>query len=98
MGERKRRRLGSNAWRVLVARQAESGLSVAQFCVREGVSAPSFYQWRARLRGAREESAPAVDTSVPSAFVDLGAVGMNTGRFELRLELGAGLVLQLARG
>ena len=37
-------------WRELVTRQAVSGLSIQQFCENEGVSRPSFYAWRRRLR------------------------------------------------
>ncbi len=36
-------------WREVLARQAESGLSIRQFCIREGVSQPSFYAWRRKL-------------------------------------------------
>ena len=36
-------------WRERVQRQARSGLSIAAFCHREGISQPSFYQWRKRL-------------------------------------------------
>jgi transposase-like protein len=34
----------------VLERQAESGLSVADFCRQESVSAPSFYFWRRRLQ------------------------------------------------
>ncbi len=37
-------------WRDLIERQERSGGSVADFCRREGVSTPSFYNWRRRLR------------------------------------------------
>ncbi len=37
------------SWRELLERHAASGLSVRRFCGREGVSEPSFYQWRKRL-------------------------------------------------
>jgi hypothetical protein len=36
-------------WRDRLARQATSGLTVAEFCRREGVSVPSWYHWRKRL-------------------------------------------------
>lgn len=104
MAKATRRRLGVAAWRGLVGDQARSGLPVAQFCAREGVSAASFYQWRSRL-GRGEQDVPSGAESAatmkregsPTAFVDLGTLG-GGGRFELRLELGGGLVLQLARG
>ena len=37
-------------WQERLLRFEHSGLSVAAFCDREGVSAPSFYAWRRRLR------------------------------------------------
>ena len=36
-------------WRKIVDRQAGSGLSIRQFCAKEGISQPSFYSWRKRL-------------------------------------------------
>jgi transposase-like protein len=103
MAKATRRRLGEAAWRGLLADQVRSGLSVAQFCSREGVSAASFYQWRSRLGrgdlGVRSDpvTAPMMREGSAPAFVDLGTLG-GGGRFELRLDLGGGLVLQLARG
>ena len=43
-------------WREIVRRQAESGVSVRQFCMTEGLSEPSFYAWRKRLREARADA------------------------------------------
>lgn len=37
-------------WRQILERQPGSGLSVRQFCAGEGISEPSFYAWRKRLR------------------------------------------------
>ena len=36
-------------WRKIVDRQAGSGLSIRQFCAKEGITQPSFYAWRKRL-------------------------------------------------
>jgi hypothetical protein len=38
-----------HAWRLRLRRQAASGLSIPEFCSREGVSPASFYAWRRRL-------------------------------------------------
>lgn len=48
-------------WQAMVNRQASSGLSIREFCRKEGVSEPSFYMWRKKLgepsrRKARAES------------------------------------------
>ena len=37
-------------WREILTRQADGGLSVRQFCATEGISEPSFYAWRKKLR------------------------------------------------
>ena len=41
-------------WGEILKRQADSGVSVRQFCAAEGVSEPSFYSWRKKL-GARSD-------------------------------------------
>lgn len=40
------------AWTDRLRRYRHSGLSVARFCDQEGVSTPSFYQWKKRLASA----------------------------------------------
>lgn len=84
-------------WRELLARQAASGLSVRQFCGREGVSEPSFYQWRKRLsatpqtkhkvatKGERSASLPPAD----ALFLPLGLLG-GSARSELEIVHPAG--------
>lgn len=42
------------AWRSRMARYRRSAVTVAEFCRREGVSAPSFYAWRRRLDAAAQ--------------------------------------------
>jgi transposase-like protein len=46
-------------WEGRFRRFACGGLTVAAFCEQEGVSTPSFYQWRRRLRES-EQQAPGV--------------------------------------
>ena len=100
----KRRRLGVDAWRELVAKFADSGLSVRGFCAQEGISTSSFNWWRCRFNG-RSRTQPSTNRGsvVPAGeFVDLGMLRAPTAaaaeRFELRLDLGGGLVLHLVRG
>ena len=97
----KRPRQGADAWRTMLARFADSGLSVAAFCRREAISAASFYQWRARL-GAQPSVMPARSEQAAAAdFVDIGTLHASDpmpAAFELRLDLGGGLTLQLRRG
>jgi transposase-like protein len=99
MNEIKRRRLSEDAWRSLLARHAESGLSVKAFCDREAIGAASFYQWRSKLSGSGEtlSAGPADKPMTNAGFVDLGTLSATASRFELRLDLGGGVLLHLAR-
>ena len=45
-----------SAWRARLARFEESGLTVVDFCLEEGVSTASFYDWRKRLAASRSET------------------------------------------
>lgn len=48
MGQRRKDR--ELFWRGVLQRQVESGLNVASFCRQESISAPSFYDWRRKLK------------------------------------------------
>lgn len=43
-----------SVWRDRLARFCKCSLTVKEFCRQEGVSDPSFYQWRKRLDGGRQ--------------------------------------------
>lgn len=86
-------------WRERMARQAQSGQSVVVFCKSEGIAPQTFYWWRARLakrdaqtaRGAQVDAAP---------FIDLGAMGEAStaaAGIDIRLDLGHGITLTIAR-
>jgi hypothetical protein len=45
-------------WRQRISRQCESGLSIAEFCRRENVSAHNFYVWRRNLRESTRRREP----------------------------------------
>ena len=54
-------------WREILERQANSGLSIRGFCAAEGISQPSFYSWRKRLRA---ESLKPSTAEAPSDMQD----------------------------
>lgn len=100
-----RERRSESAWREIVARQGESGLSVQAFCESEGIKAASLYGWRSRLRQeAPDERTPtrpprkARQRKPTGEFIDLGALSSASSRFEVRLDLGGGVLLHLVRG
>ncbi len=99
----KRRRLSAEIWQGLLAKFAESKLTVRAFCAQEGISSSSLNYWRSRLADvgpAPASGKPDAATAV-AEFVDLGTLGERRSpleRFELRLDLGGGLTLHLVRG
>lgn len=78
-----RRRRREPFWRDLITRQRRSGQSIAAFCRDHGVSQPSFFAWRRRLRLQQDEPAatfvpvqvdlPPLLTHVPPIEIVLGS-------------------------
>ena len=97
----RRPRQDEAAWRGLLARHAESGLSTEAFCAEAGVSSKSFYRWRSRLSGSTPKPVAVAATSgKPSAngFIDLGGLhATGRSRVEVHLDLGGGVMLHLVR-
>jgi putative transposase len=105
MDQRVRQRRSEGAWREIVTRQEQSGLTVTEFCEREGLKAASLYGWRGRVRQEATGGTPSPTISSRAhvkknteEFIDLGAIGVSRGRFEVRLDLGGGVLLTLVRG
>ena len=85
-------------WREIIARQANSGLTGGAFCKTERINPSVFYRWRRELSGAVQTVKPRAHKAA-NPFVDLGLLqpSSGTGRFEVRLDLGAGMVLSVVR-
>ncbi len=99
-----RQRRSESTWREIAARQEQSGLTVQEFCEREGLKAASLYGWRVRLRqqtAGKKVSAQISKSThaekVSEEFIDLGAIGASRDHFEVRLDLDGGVMLQLVR-
>lgn len=96
-------RRSAEAWRALVEGFCGSGLSLPRYCAREGIGIASYHRWRRLLgspprRAVARAALSAASVAVAPAFVDLGALSGASARVELRLELGGGVILQIARG
>jgi transposase-like protein len=87
----------------------DAGATVRDFCAREGLSASSFYRWRAQMGSPggvvavaprHRERSLAVRPSA-AGFIDLGRLAGSSREscagLELRLDLGGGVVLQIVR-
>jgi putative transposase len=100
MDQIKRIKRSEATWRELFARHASSGVSVLEFCRAEGINPGVFRRWRSMLKdGIRvEQSKARMKAKAVTPFIDIGAVGAGRSRMEVRLELGGGVVLTVARG
>lgn len=102
MQRRKRIRRSVAVWRQLFSRQSSSGLSIPEFCRRERINASLFRRWRLTLKDAdghgrvAPQAQRAAEVAVP--FIDLGDLRSGGARLEVRLDLGAGVILSIARG
>lgn len=86
-------------WAAHLERQERSGLSVREYCSREGFSQGSFYNWRKRLASSVAVAAPALS---PSPFLELthllAPALTEPPRWEMEFALPGGAVVRLARG
>jgi transposase len=84
-------------WRERLQRFERSGLSALAFCAKEGVSAPSFYAWRRRLRHHTADQR--AHDSRPSADVArLVPIRLLSAATPVELVLPGGAVLRLTSG
>ena len=99
MVKSKRVRRSVATWRGLFSQQTASGLTVAEFCRGERINANVFRRWRAQLKAASQRAKPpeAVSAVEAAPFIEIGALGSTRSQFEVRLDLGGGMVLSLVR-
>jgi len=101
-----RRHLSAQAWQEVFGRFDASGESVTGFCKREGLHTSSFNRWRQRLSAQppmrATEPREAKRQAAVAGFIEMDSMAPAarpaSGRLEVRLELGGGVVLQLVRG
>ena len=92
-------------WRDRVCRFEQCGLTVAEFCQREGYSAASFYQWRRRLAdephlGSGTEpgfnqKAAFVPVELSTAALTFPSQNEPDEQTDLRIELPCGVLVRL---
>lgn len=90
----------ASEWRERLTRYSTSGQTVRAFCAGESVSTAAFHYWRARLakRGVARPAATFIDVGAMRGADDSETASADAeGRFDIRLELGGGVVLHVAR-
>ena len=87
MGNSEKRRLGREFWQSALKDQADSGLTVSEFCDKHALQAATFYAWRNRIGSENEPSTGVVFT--PISIKDSFSVGVE-------LMLPGGLVLRFS--
>jgi len=97
MKKTRRVRRSEATWRELFSRQSASGMTAAEFCRAEGINPGVFRRWRAVLAGTGATLSSVPARKEPASFIDLGALASSPSRWEVRLELGNGMVLSVAR-
>ena len=82
-------------WGARLARFARAKQTVAEFCLDEGVSQPSFYQWKKRLTASRAESASKAGET-PRRFQPVQIISpAQPRRQETMIHLGQGIQIEL---
>ena len=64
-------------WRDLIGRQQQSGQSIRELCDSQGISQPSFFSWRKRLRaqnGQAESRFVPVQIEIPDSLASAGRI------------------------
>ena len=77
-------------WRGVLKRFTSSGLSIREFCQREGLTESAFYAWR-RTIGERDETSRTRPAFVPAVLSDQSA-----GEASISIELASGCVLRFS--
>lgn len=97
------------AWRAIFEQQRASGMTIDAFCHSQGIGRSTFDRWQSMLRSdqsrglrSRATGADGSGARAPAAehFIDAGELRVDSsdGAIEVRLDLGAGLVLTIRRG
>ena len=82
-------------WSRRLERHGVSGLSIAEFCEREGIAPASFYYWRRRLAGEAPTSSQASPLFVPLRLDDRRGDGQAATPRGVEIELPGRVRLRL---
>lgn len=75
-------------WQMAIDAWQSSGLSVRQFCKQEGLSEPSFFSWRKRLRQHTALTLPSQADGSVEPFIQVSLPDASAGGVEFVLSSG----------
>ena len=75
-------------WQMVLETFKSGGLSVRQFCQKEGLSEASFYTWRKKLTKSDESAEDEQKDASSSAFIEVSMPKNNPAALELILSSG----------
>lgn len=82
-------------WQLIIDEQASSALSQERFCEHKGLAFSTFQTWRKKL--GKSASVEQDFIEIPRPSIEAHRLPLDQG-LRVRLELGAGVVLELSRG
>ena len=75
-------------WQMAIEAWQAGGLSIRQFCKQEGLSEPSFYNWRRRLKESADTPPDCGTDSSPETFIQVSLSGGSASGVEFVLSSG----------
>ena len=83
-------------WQMAVETFKSSGLSVRQFCEKEGLSEASFYSWRKKLTADKKNENTKAESGQTEPFIHVSMPAANSTSLELTLL--SGNILRIGSG
>jgi hypothetical protein len=85
-------------WKLAIAEQGESGLSIKAFCRQQSLSEPSFHAWKRKFKEQRQstQSIPLTPVRIVSGHDQPGASQRRNADVQIRLP--SGIVVELFSG
>ncbi len=94
----RRIRRSAEQWHELFTEYEASGLSQSAFCQQRGLAIATFSKWLARLRDSGELVRTPSSGFVEVQRSNVGSAPPTSSPMTIRLDLGAGMTLEISRG
>ena len=85
-------------WRLAIAEQSESGLSIKAFCQQQALSEPSFYAWKRKFKNQDTSLQPISLTPVRIVDDSEQSDAPPTRNPDVQIRLPGGIVVELFSG